>query len=235
MIHPLRQPHTQAFVYATKKRKESGFTLIEWMVSMIILGITIISIISMQTASLQTHIDGQDVTLASGMADHTLELLQLDAMRWRDQLSLSTTRYLNNDALHPITPAGTAAIWIPYTLAPVNFQMRTLAQGPSGLSARFCVFYSYRWVANDVTTQFNNNLMEVNTSVLWPRKMEGLPTNLGGLNLRQFFDTCGTNAGAPDFVLISSYLQDPNTLQLINRFMRQVRQTTYIRRNVLGL
>lgn len=233
------------------KRQQRGFTLVELMASMTILAIAVVSIIAIQTTSLQSHITNQDQLVADSLADQFVEVLHTDALRWITNLSQTT--FLANSVSRPMTigSAETQQSWIAYTNRPVNFQMTPVtATNNAGIRARFCIFYRYRWAGQSYTYDSNNfnvnlgevqtnNMLEVNTVVIWPRNYKGLPTAVLGGHSRSYstmFSTCGTpTGGAADFndrrVMFFLSTSQP----LVRQYFRQVRRTTFIRRDVRGL
>ncbi len=207
-------------------RAQRGFTLIELMLSMMIFGIAVVSVISIQNTSLQSHINDEDTIIANGLVDQFVEMVQTDAIRWIKPGDLGKTVFLNNTSLRRMSSVGNP-VWIPYTDKPVNHQVADITQpNQVGNKARFCIFYLYRWAGEDSTAGvLRDRLIELNVAVLWPRKIGGL----SGQDAR-FFATCGSNNRS----LLFTYLEDPKQVDRVNRSFRQVRRVTYIRRDQLG-
>lgn len=233
------------------KVRNAGFTLVELMASMTILAIAVVSIIAIQSASLQSHITNQDQLVADSLADQFVEVLHTDALRWVS--TLSQTTFLSNSVTRPMT-FGASEVqqnWIPYTNRPVNFQMSPItATNNAGIRARFCLFYRYRWAGQSYSYDNSNftvnlgevqtnNMLEVNVVVLWPRNYRGLPTAaVSGQthSYNKMFSTCGSpTGGSTDFndrrVMFFQSVSQPT----VRQYFRQVRRTTLIRRDVRGL
>lgn len=224
-----RQPTTTAHPITRPRRRrgEAGFTLIEWMTSMITLGIGMVALISMQSTSLKTHMATRDIQIAGSLADQFLEMLQIDALRWRGQLASANLRYLNPNK-YAISTA-TADNWHPYTARPVNFQMRYNTHSTRGSGAKYCIYFSYSWAGTSAgVSSFQDDLVEADVMVLSPRTPRGLPKDADG-------------GGCPS-VRARFWLCDVNLLKdsgcsARDRFLlfRQIRRTSYIRRNISDL
>ena len=210
--------------------KTQGFTLIEVMISMMIFGIAIVSVIAIQNSSLQSHINDEDTIIANGLADQLLEMIQTDAILWIAPNETSLTHFLNNSINRRMSTLSNP-VWIPYTTQPVNHQLGDVSQSSHvGSKARFCIFYLYRWAGEDsAKTPLTNDLIELNVVVMWARKIGGL----SGANAA-FFNTCGTSSGSPNTSVLFTYLEDPTKANLVNKEFRQVRRVTYVRRDQIG-
>lgn len=209
------------------RRQEAGFTLIEWMTSMMTLGIGIVALISMQSTSLRTHMATRDVQTAGSLADQFLEMLQVDALRWRGQLSIANLRYLN-----PGKYAISNSVidnWHPYSAYPVNFQMRYNTHSSQGSGAKYCIFFSYRWAGAPAgVSSFQEDVIEANVLVLTPRNPQGLPKDAASgecTSVRDRFWQCDTN------------LLKDSSCSARDRFLlfRQLQRAGFIRRNISDL
>lgn len=223
-----RQWPSHAQTKAQKKRsQEAGFTLIEWMTSMITLGIGIVALISMQSTSLKTHMATRDVQTAGSLADQFLEMLQVDALRWRTQLSMSNLRYLN-PTKYPIS-STVVDNWHAYSTYPVNFQMRYNTHATQGSGAKYCIFFSYRWAGAPAgVSNFQEDVIEADVMVLTPRNPQGLPKDASSgecASVRDRFWQCDVN------------LLKDSTCSARDRFLlfRQLQRAGYIRRNISDL
>src|SRR5437867_10031072 len=88
-----------------------GFTLIEAMVSMVILAVGILGVMSMQTASVHSASISQDFTHAQNIGERTLELIRLDALRWNSATDLSTETLFLSASLPPQLTVGSQSNW----------------------------------------------------------------------------------------------------------------------------
>ena len=225
---------------------EKGFTIIELLASMTVLLISVVSIMAMQSTSLQTHITNQDQITANSLADQFMEVLQFDALRWVS--TLSQTTYLKNTTLRPMSTT-TKQYWLPYTTQPVNFQMSSVgASNQSGIRARFCLYYSYRWAGQSykygtvnygITGQQTNEILEVSVLVLWARQYQGLPSvTLPGdsVSYGTLFSSCGSlsSSGGNVFSVLEKMLFMESVQTKVRRYFRQIRRSTFIRRDVRG-
>ncbi len=207
-----------------KNKNQQGFSLLEIMTAMVVLAIGLVALISMQTVSLESQISIRDVQIGGSLAEQFLEMLQVDALRWKNTtLVAANLRYLNPKKYAISTQTST--VWHRYTLEPVNHQMRHRSVLPANRrgEARFCIYFSYRWAGvlagvND----YQDELIEVNTVVLVPRKPNRFSNNVPGC----------TNA-ATRFRTCSTLLMYNNRCTPASRFriFREIRRATYVRRN----
>ncbi len=210
-----------------RRRSEAGFTLIEWMTSMITLGIGMVAIISMQSTSLKTHMATRDTQIAGSLADQFLEMLQVDALRWRGQLSQANLRYLNPNK-YPMSTI-TQDNWHNYSSKPVNFQMRYNTHSTRGSGAKYCIFFSYRWAGSPAgVSTFQDDVVEADVLVFTPRNPQGLPKDAASgacADVRAKFWDCDLN------------LLKDGTCSARDRFLlfRRLQRVGYIRRNISDL
>lgn len=195
---------------------QAGFTLIEFMASMSIFAIVVVSVLSMQSTSLNTYANVQDFTEANALADQSIETVQLDGSRWQ--------QVLNTDLLTEANRSLKSAPvrWLSFTNRPVNFQMSdVMGANSSGARARFCVFYSYRYAGEEAAAG-SPDMLEINVVVLWPTTFSGLP-----LNFATFFNACGTGGSGS----ANTYIDASQSLWGQRTFFRQVRRVSFVRRN----
>lgn len=219
-----------------RRGSQSGFTMLELMVSMMVLAVMAVSMIQMMSTSFEQTAQSQDKLIANSLADQVLELLQIDALRWGSGKQISATWFMSgtgkkgmsNTAGNPST-----TVWIPFSKAPVNYQMKiqTDKGGATGAvpgrGARFCIFYSFRRGGVDSTNPVTD-LVEANVIVIWPRGLQGITTEkINGVNPRAFFSDCGMSSTANIRSLLSTTTK--SHLMAFQRYFSQVRRVTYIR------
>ncbi|MCK6509225.1 hypothetical protein L6R29_04545 [Myxococcota bacterium] len=235
-----------------RDQRQQGVTILEWLTAMSILLIATTAIIGMQSTSMQAHKVSDDVIVANNLALQSSEVLQADALRWRQ--NLTETLYFAN----PPATVGNPN-WRALTFSPVNFQFSTkedFAIGPASVAwnntapeaertytrAQFCVFYTYRWVGADspgvvrqgvVAPQAfgDGELLEVTVVVTWPYSPLGLsPT------LRTFHDGCGSTGGAFNSQTIENTIASGPSLATsgASTYLRQVRHSFFVRRDLAG-
>lgn len=155
------------------RRFRAGFTLIEAMISMVILAVGVLGIMSMQTASMAASSVSQDFTHALNIGERTLELLRLDALRWNTQADLATDTLMLSRALPGAQTAGAQGAWatIPDNVIIAsmggkkldrNFAPDTQGSPSWRLAFRYCVFYRLTWVTPPIA-------MRAEVKVAWSK------------------------------------------------------------------
>lgn len=100
---------------ARKRHASGGYTLIEVLAAMVILGAGILGIISMQAATVNANLRAHEITMASNVARRWNERLRRDSYQWSDPgtpLSASNTTFLRQ-----IGTSGLNTWFIPTTIA----------------------------------------------------------------------------------------------------------------------
>ena len=193
-----------------------AFTLIEVMITMVVLAIGIVAVLALLTSSIESNGIAQENTVASSIAEEFIEILRVDALRWNyngtdGTLDLNDTSYLKQ------ADVGTG--WRSYVGSRVNGNLQVAADGGSDASLRYCVFYRTAWagasLAGGTSYALLNEVLRVDVTVVWPRR---------GNDYSSLFSNCTGTAAQ-----IATFLAPSNNAQT-----RQVRLSTYIRRNVLA-
>ncbi len=249
--HPVLSSSTRA-IRRKRDARQQGVTILEWLTAMSILLIATTAIIGMQSTTLQAHKISDDLIVANNIALQTSEVLQIDALRWRQNLTESL--------YFQATPATVGSPnWRAMTFAPINFQwssrndetisplsswnsLTTTDEEHTYARANYCVFYTYRWAGSDspgVTRQGfigvrpagQDELLEVTVAVTWPYTTRGLTATL-----RTFHDSCGAPAGSFDSNLINTTIGSGPTLIASGAagLLRQVRHSFFVRRDLAG-
>lgn len=156
------RPHAQA-----------GFTLVEAMISMVILAVGVLGVASMQTAATGATRNAQDFTHAQGIGEKLMELLRVDALRWTSATTLTGSTKLLGSALPATQTAGQQGSWttIPDNViisslgglkVDRNFAPDTGTAVDWAIGFRYCVYYRTAWVSPP-------SQLRVDVRVAWPR------------------------------------------------------------------
>jgi prepilin-type N-terminal cleavage/methylation domain-containing protein len=156
----------------TRASDRAGFTLVEAMISMVVLAVGVLGMMAMQTGSVAALAASQDLTQVHNVGERMLELLRLDALRWNDPSTLTTSTVLLKGALPPAQNAGSQGNWatIPNgVLVPemagkkVDRDFRPyLAGQPWAVGFRYCVYYRLTWAIPPTT-------LRADVRVAWPK------------------------------------------------------------------
>ena len=158
-------------------RDDAGFTLAEILLVLTLTSIGFIAIINLQIGTINAVATARDMTEATNLAEHVIELIRSDAIEWTaDGQTVNATRfpYLSK-AGDPSTSGGSA--WYPAMLSP-NADVRVGSLGyaseslerdtgvmnefPPERNKRYCVFFRPTWILSDY-------LLRVDVRVMWMR------------------------------------------------------------------
>jgi prepilin-type N-terminal cleavage/methylation domain-containing protein len=158
---------------ACRPRRRGGFTLIEAMISMVILAVGVLGIVSMQGASVSASAISQDLTHALNVGERMMELIRLDSLRWNSDADLATDTQLLRYALPATQAVGAQGAWatIPdNVLLPSmagkkvdrDFRPDTAGSPAWPIGFRYCVFYRLTWAEPP-------NALRAEVRVAWPK------------------------------------------------------------------
>ena len=160
-----------------RSRATAGFSLSEILVVLALTTIGFIAIINLQIGTLEAVTSARNMTEATNLAEHVIELIRSDAIEWTaDGDTADSTRfpYLN---VAGTAAAGGGSGWVLATLSPdtdrrvgslgdafLDEERNTgiLNEFPADRNKRFCVFYRLTWIAPDY-------LLRADVRVLWMR------------------------------------------------------------------
>lgn len=190
-----------------------GYTAIEVMMAMAMMGIGAAAVMTMQKTSVQGNLDARKMDVANSIERLWVERLQRDSMQWTlpSPSSPSANNFSNATLLFNHV---TGAWFVPAIATSGGGQVispafdilgRDLA---STTGALFCVNVRLTFLVSD-STYPQNNLIRADVRVLWPRGISTVAPAGGG---------CATTVG-------QSAAPDPTTYQAIYT-------TTVIRENV---
>ena len=160
----------------------AGFTLIEVLISALVLGIGLIGILAMQASASLTNRGAYDRQTAMTLAETTLERLKRDGLRWTPTESPREESWLAGAILsadgvwaQPPLPAGASSqpvyndMMLPnVSNADIPSEMMAMAEQNS----RYCIEYQIGWVVV-------GELTRADVRVSWARNREG-SAEMGG-------------------------------------------------------
>lgn len=156
-----------------RRRRDSGFTLVEIMVSLGIMTIAGMAIMALQQQITRANIHARQITTATQIAQNVIERLKMDAVRWEKVNELGATLYLKNI----VPPAGIVGFTtMPVQSVPSGLKTRLLSNGfdyygfdvdtsttvPADLF--FCASHRLNWVFD------NGRLIRADVRVWWARE-----------------------------------------------------------------
>jgi len=158
--------------------RTGGFTLAEILLVLTLTSIGFIAIINLQISTINAVATARNMTEATNLAEHVIELIRSDAIEWTadGETVGNATRfpYLSTAGI-PTTGGGSG--WVPAMLSP-NTDVRVGSLGYASMSLerdagvmnefppernkRYCVFYRLTWILSDY-------LLRVDVRVMWMR------------------------------------------------------------------
>lgn len=156
---------------ARRHRRRGGFTLVEAMLSMVILSVGVLGVMSMQGATTNAAKTAQDFTQAQAIGERMMELIRLDALRWRapGTTGLSSTQIMKV-AAPPTEALGSQGAWstipngvINATMAGSKVDRNFMPRVDNwALGFRYCVYFRLAWANPPMS-------MRVDVRVAWAR------------------------------------------------------------------
>lgn len=163
----------------SRRGRQSGFTLVEVMVSLGVMTVASLAIFGMQQQITRANIHARQITTATQIAQNWIERLKLDAMRWTVVGDLSRTNYLRAVAA-PGTRSGFIPIPLLVSTSGVDTRvmsgafdyfgsdLNTTAGAPPNLF--FCASHRLNWVFD------NQRAIRADVRVWWAREGESAIT-----------------------------------------------------------
>lgn len=160
-----------------KRVSDSGFTLIEVLVAILIMVLGFLALFHLQSGVLKATNNSWNVVTATHLAEHFLETIRLEALEWNNDTTRSTNQsqfqFLKN-----IPSDGSGTGWIRAYVTGSQFEMSNqlgkafgigreydtgaLNEFPNNRGQRFCVQYRLTWLV----PRF---LIRVEVRVFWPK------------------------------------------------------------------
>ena len=159
-------------------RDDAGFTLAEILLVLTLTSIGFIAIINLQIGTINAVATARDMTEATNLAEHVIELIRSDAIEWT-----ADGEIVNNQARFPylgmvldLTTGGGSG-WVQAMLSPdadvrvgsLGYASRSperdagvMNEFPPERNKRYCVFYRLTWLLSDY-------LLRVDVRVMWVR------------------------------------------------------------------
>lgn len=154
------------------RRKQSGFTLVEVMVSLGIMTIGAMAVLAMQQQIIRGNVHAREVTTATQIAQNVIERLKIDAIPWSLPGVPAGTRYLG-----VVTPGAIGTFQtLPYFAATSGGITRIQSnafdyygddlntQGGSPANLYYCASYRLSFVYT------NNRIIRADVRVWWARE-----------------------------------------------------------------
>lgn len=192
----------------------AGFTLIEVLMSALVLGIGLVGILAMQTSASLTNRGAYDRQTAMTLAETTLERIKRDGVEWTPSQAAAADSWLTHAVAsadgqwaQPPLPSGatTQPTYNDMMLPNVtNSDIPAATSEMAEKNSRYCIEYQIGWVVT-------GELARVDVRVSWARNREGAAAMSG---------TCGLLSGISD--------RDREA------WFRSVRVTGMVRRNELN-
>jgi len=130
-----------------KMRPQSGYTLMEVLIAMVVLMLAFVALISVQTNALQGYISARDNTDAAELGRRVVELLTIEALQWRGTSSYSggSAPYSGEEPFSATsTPVADIVsnewTWVKLYDKPVSPEMSSESDNGNFLGGKLCAF-----------------------------------------------------------------------------------------------
>lgn len=177
---------------------QRGYSLLEVMISLVILAIAFLALIASQLGALNGYVSARDATQAAELARRTGELLQVQGTQWvlnvdhdGDPMTIPTFNpeipYVSTsptpfDRDNPIDAIRTAAgnIWIPLVDTPVDtrFNRKKTGVDDNHLGGKYCIYARGADFGNQFTAMNGDPIvaaMRFQIAVVYPGPRAALP------------------------------------------------------------
>lgn len=161
---------------STKLPARAGFTLIEVLMSALVLGIGLVGILAMQTSANLTNRGAYDRQTAMTLAETTLERLKRDAIEWTPTQGAAEDSWLAHAVLSadgswamPPIPSGATAQPTYNDMMLPNVVNTAIPSGWTAMTeknSRYCIEYQLGWVVV-------GKMARADVRVSWARNREG--------------------------------------------------------------
>ncbi|HEY6558308.1 MAG TPA: prepilin-type N-terminal cleavage/methylation domain-containing protein [Polyangiaceae bacterium] len=156
------------------RRQSRGYTFVELMMALTVLGIGVSGIIAMQKVTVTSNQHSKNLALATHIAES-----------WAEQLTVDSTRWNFPNATNPVSNLGTNTLWLDAVNAfPNQWRLPTFqaqpAFGPAfdalgnvtqvAAQTVFCTHIRLSWIYPQTTL---NGLIRADVRVFWPREGRG--------------------------------------------------------------
>lgn len=148
---------------------QRGYSLLEVMISMVVLGIAFLAIIATQIGTLNGYVSARDSLQAAELGRRTVEILKIQGSQWItnfDDSDASTVDTFNPvdvydssgvtpfDEANPIATmlASATAAWIPLVNDPVDGRFMRTSVNANHLGGKYCIFAK----GADIAPQFDD-------------------------------------------------------------------------------
>lgn len=197
----------------------TGYTLVEVMVSLSLLGIGITGILSMENAAILANRRGQEMTLATNIARRWQERLREDSLTWNAPSNRTTVSDLGSDTMYLCQLAGCAGgssaanQWLVPT--PPALSTESAAYDAFGnevvlgsTATRYCVNVRFNWLRPDAAAR--QGMIRSEVRVWWYREGAARPASYANCGNRAALAVMGTDTSNLEFVyLVSAITGNP--------------------------
>lgn len=181
--------------------KSRGFTVVEVMMALAVLGVGAAGVIAMQDAALIANTNARNLVTANGIAQGWLERIRLDALSWNEvagRQDISETTWIQNALASP--PAAGAGWVVASNLGADVTGAELLVADPTELATAFCTQLRLTRFSLDRSNPFYR-AFRIEVRVTWSRR--GMPLNCATLPI-----DLETQIGSYGFVYLVSAAQE---------------------------
>lgn len=197
------------------QRNNAGFTLVEVMVALALLGIGITGILGMENAAIFSNRRAQEMTLATNIARRWQERLREDALMWNSPSARTGISDLGTDTSYVCQLVGCAG----GSASPNQWLVPTPPAGSTDSAAfdafgnevaigssatRYCVNTRFNWLRADSAAR--QGMIRAEVRVWWYREGATRVSGYANCGNRAALSALGTDTATLDFVYLASAL-----------------------------
>ena len=144
----------------------SGYTIVEVMVTVAVATLGFIAIVDLQSSSLRGLANARNTTVAIHQAEHFIEMVRAETLQCSPALGTPDCDFLPNDTVgDAFRTYGTNAdnALSPAGISPGDYDSGIVEEFPTTHQRQLCIQYRSTWV-------IPNRVMRLDTRVLWPEE-----------------------------------------------------------------
>lgn len=177
-------------------RKDAGYTLLEILIAIVIIGIGFLALIAVQLGALRGFVSARDNLQATEMARRVANIIQAQGQQWMTGTWSGNTAYDGLGPFDETDPIGAAitgsGAWVPLYDDPADFATGRPALDTNYIGGKFCAFVR----GGPMTGAIDGSVLQFQIAVVYPNATAKLTDCLTDITLTDL-DVVGSATTVP--------------------------------------